>query len=639
MKPTETLEEKEHTTRLQLTAQPAPTGGFEILAISAGTGNGWEFPAAVLAESLPLWNGRECYLDHALLGHSVRDLAGVLHSAAWDEARQGITLRVRPLGPSAPLLVELGYAMLSGGDQPDAGFSADVIFTASGTRVEKILRVLSVDLVMKPARGGAFLRALNSRTFTTTISHGGERMTEENQKSQMNQTAADSGQTLASELEGARQIRRGMCAALLEGTLAAASLPEPAARALRARFAERIFDPAELQSAVEESRALVSELTGAAVVQGPGRISGMVTSEDQIQAALLDLLGAARPPELAGVKSARLSGIRELYTLLTGDYDFHGGYHPERMQLSTTASLPALLKNALNKLVLLGWEELGRSGYRWWEPVVSVEHFSSLQPLTGILVGEVNLLPSVAEGAAYTELAVEDSGETGEWGKYGGYVGLTLEMFERDETHRLRQYPRKLASAGLRRISYLVGQVFLANSGVGPAMADTYYVFDAAHHANLGTSALSSTTWEAASKAIYNQSMLVDSGATAPKLALDARYLLVPRDLRLTGQRILYPSFERESNIFSENLQKGQMGDVITVPEFTDANDWAAAADPLLAPAVIVAERFGLLPEIIIADSGTSAALFTNDEIRMKARHWVSVFVADYRPLFKANVA
>jgi hypothetical protein len=46
-----------------------------------------------------------------------------------------------------------------------------------------------------------------------------------------------------------------------------------------------------------------------------------------------------------------------------------------------------------------------------------------------------------------------------------------------------------------------------------------------------------------------------------------------------------------------------------------------------------------VLPEIIIADSGANGALFTNDEIRMKVRHWVSVFVADYRPLYKANVA
>ena len=243
------------------------------------------------------------------------------------------------------------------------------------------------------------------------------------------------------------------------------------------------------------------------------------------------------------------------------------------------------------------------------------------------------------KAATYTELAVTDSSETGTWGKYGGYVGLTLEMFERDETHKLRQYPRKLASAALRRISSLVGAVFTANSGVGPAMADTYNVFEAAHHANLGTAALASASWEAAGKAIYYQPMAVGSGGTAPKLALDARYLLVPRDLRLTAMNLLYPSFAHETSIFSENMQRGQMGDVITCPEFTDANDWAALADPRLAPGIILGERFGVLPEIIIADGETNGALFTNDEIRMKVRHWVSVFVADYRPLYKANVA
>jgi hypothetical protein len=81
------------------------------------------------------------------------------------------------------------------------------------------------------------------------------------------------------------------------------------------------------------------------------------------------------------------------------------------------------------------------------------------------------------------------------------------------------------------------------------------------------------------------------------------------------------------------------MGDVITCPEMSDANDWAAVADPRLAPGIIIGERFGLLPEIIIADGAQNGALFTNDEIRMKARHWLAVFVADYRPLYKSNVA
>jgi hypothetical protein len=430
-----------------------------------------------------------------------------------------------------------------------------------------------------------------------------------------------------------------MCASLLEASLAAAHLPPSAEGSLRTRFSGRAFEPTELQQAVAETRKLVSELTGGSVIQGAGLISEIVPPEDQVNAALHDLLGASRPKELEGLKPSRLSGIRELYTLMTGDTGFSGGYHRERAQFAAASDLPGLLKNAMNKLIIDQWQELGRSGYRWWEPVVQVEHFNSLQEITGVLVGEVTVLPTVAEGAAYTELAVKDSAETGAWGKYGGYVGLTLEMFERDETHKLRQYPRKLASAALRRISALVGAIFTANSGVGPVMSDTYNVFEATHHANLGTTALSSASWEAAGKAIYNQPMAVGTGGTAPKLALDARYLLVPRDLRLTGMNLLYPSFAHESNIFSENMQRGQMGDVITCPEFTDANDWAALADPRLAPGIILGERFGVLPEIVIADGETNGALFTNDEIRMKVRHWVSVFVADYRPLYKANVA
>jgi hypothetical protein len=296
-----------------------------------------------------------------------------------------------------------------------------------------------------------------------------------------------------------------------------------------------------------------------------------------------------------------------------------------------------VLKNAMNRLIVMEWQELGRSGYRWWEPVVSVEHFTNLQQITGVLVGEVTALPSVNEGAAYAALAINDSAEVASWTKYGGYIGLTLEMFERDETHRLRQYPRKLASAGLRRISGLVGSVFTAANGVGPNMADGNPVFGAAR-GNLGTSALSGASWEEASQAIYNQAMLVGAGGTAPVLALDARYLVAPRALRLAAMEILYPSFDHEANIFSENMQRGQMGDVITCPEFADANDWAAAADPRLAPGIVVAERFGLLPEIIIADAAQNGALFTNDEIRIKARHWLAVFVADPRALYKAVV-
>jgi len=636
------------------------SGSFEILSITAGTGNGWEFSSEVLKASLSLWDKAECFIDHSWLGHSVRDLAGFCHSPEWDEEHQGIKLQLKPVGPSGPLLAELGRQVLEEENpaNPRVGFSADVVFTSNGKDVANIIKVLSIDLVMDPARGGAFLRALNStypqgaimpeNTQTPTPTEEPAALQPQAAALQQQITADQAAvrellnatarqRAMEQEADEIRQARLSMCGYLLETALASSKLPTPIADRIRKQFAGQIFTPLKLQNAIDDSRQMLSDLTASSTVHGP-RISGMFSSEDQLSAAMHDLLGAERPEDLAKVKPARLSGIRELYLMMTGDYDFSGGYDPARVQFAATSDLAGVLKNALNKLIVQKWQELGRAGYRWWEPVVSVEHFNSLQSLTGVLVGEVTLLPSVSEGAAYTELGLDDSAETASWTKYGGYVGLTIEMFERDETHKLRQYPQKLASSGLRRISNLVAAIFTANSGAGPVMADTKNVFHA-DHSNVGTAALAAAAWETASAAIYNQSMVIKSGGTAPKLALDAKYLLVPRALRLTGMQILYPSLERAANIYSENMQQGQYGDVITVPDWTDVTDWAAVADPNLAPGIILAERFGLMPEIFIADNQLSGALFTNDEIRIKARHFVSVFVADYRPLYKSNVA
>ena len=639
----EEKEKKENPRRARLTGSVSGQNAepLQILAISAGTGNGWEFSKSVLRDSLPLWQGCDCFIDHSWSERSVRDLAGVFSTPIWDEDKHGIRLQLNALGPAAELLTELAASLQTeSSPQPDLGFSADLLFNAEGSVVTRILKVFSVDLVMHPARGGQFLtpqiqtqkEKIDMEEVQTNMSTGAKPAAAEG-------NAPANAAAAASDLD---RLRLQLCATLLESSLSAAHLPEAAEKRLRSQFGGRVFEAQELTGAIQDARQLISDLSAGALVQSGGslgRISDMSAPEDQITAALHDLMGVPRPSGLENLHSARLSGIRELYTRMTGDLDFSGGYFGERAQFAVSANLPGVLKNVMNKLILARWEELGRSGYRWWEPVVQVEHFNSLQEISGVLVGEVNVLPAVDEGEAYTELAVSDSSETGTWGKYGGYVGLTLEMFERDETHKLRQYPAKLASAALRRISALVGAVFTANNGVGPQMSDSYKVFDASHHNNLDIAALSSSAWEAAGQAIYSQPLVIASGATAPKLALDARYLLVPRGLRLTGMQILYPSFSHESNIFSENMQQGQMGDVITVPEFSDANDWAALADPRLAPGIILGERFGVMPEIIIADGETNGALFSNDEIRMKVRHWVSVFVADYRPLFKANVA
>lgn len=672
---------QQHRINLEAT-QVNDQGEFEILAITAGSGNGWQFSAEVLQKSLPIWDGVQTFIDHHWFGHSVHDLAGHCHSPSWDEKSKGVKLKLKPIGPAAPVLVEMGKQILGSEDstKPSVGFSADVRFSAKGRNVHEITRVFSVDLVVNPARGGEFIRQIyqklqdtgayiqapgkesihmdneNEKLSTTApvqealpgVEHVQQRI--QNDTKAVEQLLNVQGQIaeLESEAQKARSMRVQMCGQFLESALTAAKLPAPMTERLRKQFAGKLFEAEELTTAIEDSRAMLSELTGASVVQGP-RIHAMFDSRDKLQAAADDLLGAPRDKELEGLKAAKLSGIRELYLMLTGDYDLHGGFDPQRVQLATTADFTGLVKNALNKIVVNTWDQLGKAGYDWWQRIARVEHFNSLQSITGTLVGTVGALPSVAEGAAYTELVVGDSPETADFVKYGGYIPLTLELIDRDESRKLAAYPRELAAAGLRKISALVSAIFTDNSGVGPTMADTSALFNAdavtaaGGHANLLTGALSAAQWDAVSTAIYNQPMLIKNASghygTGPRMAINPRFLLVPRALQLTGMKILYPTLENAANIYSENMQRGQPGDVITVPEWTDANDWAAACDPLIAPAIYVGERFGIMPEIFIAGDNLSPAVFTNDEHRLKVRHFLACWVNDFRPLHKSNVA
>ncbi|MDD5371748.1 MAG: hypothetical protein PHQ40_21920 [Anaerolineaceae bacterium] len=623
-------------------------GAFDVLAITTGEGNGWSFPEVVLRGSLDLWEGVETFVDHAghgERGRSVRDLAGICSDPRWDAERQGVRVTLRTTGPSGPLVEALAREWLAGEEpRPRLGFSADVLFTAQGRQVTRILRVLSLDLVFNPARGGIFVRALNSASAQPY--HPCVDQLRELEKEAVSMGAPQENVTLQTnpapaEPEAGTQAVQAChvraCAYLLEAGLTAAHLPAGVTQRLRRQFAERVFEPTELETAIEDARSLMAELQGGSVIAGPGRISGMVTGEERLQAAVDDLLDAPRDEAMRSVKVERLGGLRELYVTLTGDVDLHGGYYPQHTSLATTITMPALVKNAMNKIIAEQWDQLGRAGYRWWEKVVRVEHFESLHDITGILVGEVGALPKVDEGAAYTELPIADSEELGKWDKYGGYLPLTMELVDRDQVGKLKSFPRRLGSAALRNLSRMVADVFMANAGLGPRMKDNGFIFRLAFN-NLGSAALSPAAWEDACGKVFRQPLLVAAGESAPVLALDPKYLLVPRALRLAAMQLLYPQWERQANVFSENMQRGELGDVIVVPEFANATDWAAVVDPRLAPAIFVGERFGLVPEIFISGDPLSPAMFTNDETRLKVRHFVSVFVADHRPLYKANI-
>ena len=247
--------------RLAASAEVTAGGEFEILAITAGEGNGWQFPAECLRASLSLWDGLETFVDHAWLGRSVRDLAGVCHQPEWDEDSLGVRLRLFPVEPSAPLLTALARQW---------AFRLTWCSPPAASRWRVSLKCFRLIWSWNPSRGGAFVRALNALYSDPKEV---EKMTVDSKAN-----AAPAASEISSSVQLSQEndeastlcVRSEMSRYLLDAALAASCLPTAMQAHVRAGFVDRVFEPAEFQMAIEEARGLFSELTAPALVTGPG---------------------------------------------------------------------------------------------------------------------------------------------------------------------------------------------------------------------------------------------------------------------------------------------------------------------------------------------------------------------------------
>ena len=401
----------------------------------------------------------------------------------------------------------------------------------------------------------------------------------------------------------------------------------------------------DLDRLIEVQRSLWAALEAERTVQGhdtprDGRVRGMMDSVDRIGEALTALI-EGRPPK-HGVRP--LSGLREAYLLLSGDYDMVGMFRPDNVGLAAvdSSTMAGIVANAMNKVVINEFQRYPR----WWEPFVTIENFTNLQTVRWVTLGGVGDLPTVNEGAAYQELTWDDQTETSSWVKKGGYLGLSLEAMDRDDVSRLRTAPRALAQAAWLTLGKAVSGIFTANSGVGPTMSDGKALFHT-DHANLGTTAFDAAPWAAARLAMRKQTEL-NSGErlgalTAPK------YVLVPPDLEQKALTVL--GSEGLPGTANNDVNPEAQGDthdarmaaarrrIIVVDLWMDTNNWAAVSDPLMYPAIGLGYRFGREPEIFSVASPNSGLMFTNDVLPIKVRYFFAVGPTDWRGLWKANVA
>lgn len=450
-------------------------------------------------------------------------------------------------------------------------------------------------------------------------------------------------QAIETQLAESDRLLVAQCDHLLTTGLSTSRLPDVVQARLRKQFAGRKFEPTELQTAIDEARDEVSALTAGGIVSGPGRVSGMFSEAEQFRLAVEDLLGIDRDPADAGKRVHRLSGIREAYILGTGDCDLLGTYAPE-FALGAATDFTVVIKNALNKRLVASWAKLEKT-YGWWKKIVTVEHFNNLLDVDWMIFGTIGSLPTVTKGGDYQELPIGDNGESSSWSKYGGYVGIYLEDIINDNVRAFRRLPDEIAMGGIRNISEQVAAIFTVNSGAGPTLADGGALFNATAvttaggHKNLLTTALGTdlTAWRAVETAMFKQPMLVKNqsgsyGVGKPQ-GIKPKYCLVPQDLYGSAADI----FLKDWNAAGPNMGYGV--EPVVVPEWTDATDWAAVADPDLLPGVMLGEIFGVIPQIVISGGEKDPAFFANDEARYKVRQFLTVGLSNWRALHKSNVA
>ena len=88
---------------------------------------------------------------------------------------------------------------------------------------------------------------------------------------------------------------------------------------------------------------------------------------DRLSLALDALLAGVRPPS----DIQPLTGIREAYHLLSGDYEMSGMFQPDRVMFAnvTSSTMAGLVANALNKRLAVEFTQYPL----WWSSFASEE--------------------------------------------------------------------------------------------------------------------------------------------------------------------------------------------------------------------------------------------------------------------------
>ena len=398
----------------------------------------------------------------------------------------------------------------------------------------------------------------------------------------------------------------------LEREVAASDLPDLSKSRITDMFAGKVFAIADLQSAVKNEKVYIDTLSGSGIIAGAG--GARVTKDSRDSAILM----------IDDFFDGKVSSIKAAYIALTGDTLVTGD-----MKAATrlTASIDSttfaeILGDSVARRMI---KEYNVSALQDWRKIVNVVSLNDFRTQHRTRMGGYGDLPTVTEGEPYGALSTPgDEEATYAATKKGGTEDLTLEMIKNDDAGAVQMIPRKLARAASRTLYKFVFDTLFSDN---PTIYDSVALFHATH-GNLGAVGLDATNL-----ALRRQAMLKQTEAdSGERLGIPAKYLIHPVDLDKVAYDLVAAPRNSDFDPTAADYTRTLQMETISVPFWTDANNWFLMADPMDIATIEIGFLDGKEdPELFVQDAPNVGSMFSNDKLTYKIRHIYDGAVVDYR--------
>lgn len=658
---------------------------YLVRVIRAGTSlNGVNYPAAVLREAVPLFDGVRVFVknddEHVKGDQKAKDfgkLVGKLTEPRFVEANGGEIQAVLDVLQTSDAAAKLREAVTRG--MTDL-FGLSIDADGKAKRVGKLreatalTKVNSVDLIIEPGAGGQVIRFTESKSITPESDMLRQQMID-----QIRQRDAKRADSLANSTDeevltayreavisqqgngtgsgnGARdeggtggapaslsaadvnaavdaRVRMVEARASARAVIAGSKLPTPVVERLTQRFTEAVsFTAEDVTKAIEEERKFLGRLVeSGATIRGlgeGGRIEAGADFSDKMKQRFDDFFDRKKAP----------TSFREAYIDFTGDRSVSGNMadcDPQRMReavgevnfreaISSTTWGNAL-GDSITRAMIREYGSLESYNPSDFEPIVDEVPVTDFRQQQRTRIGGYGNLPAVAQDGSYNPLgSPTDEKATYTLSKRGGTETISLETIANDDVGVLRRIPISLATAAGRTLYEFVFDFMRTNAAIYDTVALAHVT-----HNNLGVVALDAPGF-AASRLRLKKQNEKDSNK---RLGITARHLWVPSDL----EEAAYNLFVRNTNL-DKSFVQSRNPNIHVIDYWTDANDWWVTADKAQTPLIELGFYGGRRnPELFVQDLPTQGSLFSNDQIKYKIRHIYSGAVADYRG-FDGNI-